>query len=203
MTEFDPLKFWRDPEKAEVPELERSVYACKPEYYLDLVNVSRLVVDVMTRYAQKDWSILEIGCGTGRNLVALREAGFRFVAGIEVSRKAVATGRKRWPKYKEILVEYGPAEKVIEDLEDFDVIFSQGALMHIPYESLLNAIARKAQKLILTVEAELSRRPSIHVWRRDYREMFEGLVWKQVEAESCEKYPPLPKHTIKRVFVRR
>ena len=203
MTDFDPLKFWRDPEKAEVPELERSVYACKPEYYLDLDNVSALVVDVMTRYAQKDWAILEIGCGTGRNLVALQAAGFANVAGIELSRKAVSVGRKQWPEYKEIPVKIGPAEKAIHELDDFDVIFTQGCLMHIPDESLLEVIARKAKRLILTCEAELSRRESIHVWRRDYQQVFEALGWKQVEWEVANKYPPLPKHTIKRVFVRK
>jgi SAM-dependent methyltransferase len=201
MANFDPVKFWRDPAKS---DLGATIPNCQPEYYLDLVNVSALVVDVMQRYAKRSWTILEIGCGTGRNLVALKQAGFAKVKGIEISKRAIEVGRERFPEYAEIEVINAPVEEAIKSLRQVSVIFTQGCLMHLPYELdwVLEEISRKARKLILTNEGEMARNKSIHVWRRNYQTVFEGLGWRQVEMEIADKYPPLPKTTIKRVFLR-
>ena len=199
---FERVKFWLDPTKSGAPE--KRVRSCRPEYYFNLEHVTKLVVSTLKRHAKKNYSILEIGCGTGRNLVALKKAGFKKLCGIEISPKTVAAGWNHFPEYKDIQVIIGPAEKVIDEVGDFDVIFTQGLLMHIPpeHEWLFERISQKAQKLIMTNEGELGRRITEHAWNRDYKVVFEKLGWVEVEMEVGDKYPPLPATTIKRVFIK-
>jgi len=198
---FDRMEFWKDPTQSGITDL---IPTCRPEFYLDLHNISAMVVDVMERYAQKTWSILEIGCGTGRNLVALKQAGYKKVRGIELSERTIEVGRARFPEYGSISVINAPVEEAIKRIRSADVIYTSGLLMHLPYEAdwVLEEISRKARYLIMTNEGETSRSESVHVWRRDYQDVFEGLGWHQVEMSTGEKYPPLPKTTIKRVFLR-
>lgn len=200
---FNRIQFWLDPTKSGAPE--KRVRTCRPEFYLTLDEVSKLWVTTLERYAEKTDTILEIGCGTGRNLVALKKAGFKHLTGIELSPKTVEIGQQYFPTYKRIQVLIGPAEHVIEEVDEFDVIFTSGLLMHIPpeHEWLFERIAQKARKLIVTVEGESRGVVSEHAWNRNYQEIFESLGWMQVEMETCEIYPPLPITTVKRVFVHR
>ena len=197
---IDRHTFWRDPEASPRKHL---IETCKPEYYLDLKNVTHLVVSTIERYCDKEMSILEIGCGTGRNLVGLLRAGYKNVSGIEISTKAVEIGRAHFPEYRDIGVRIAPIEDVAESLPDFDVIYTQGCLMHLPYELdwVIEVIKRQAKHLILTNEGEA--RHGEHVWARNYKEQItRGGAWKQVEMENGSQYPPLPNTTIKRVFQR-
>lgn len=199
---FNRIKFWMDPETSGAPN--KRIRKCKPEFYLDLENVSKLVVSTLKHHAKKSYTILEIGCGTGRNLVALKKAGFKHISGIELSPKTVAVGWKAFPEYKDIQVIIGAAEKVIDEVGDFDVIFTSGLLMHIPpeHEWLFERISQKARKIIMTNEGESLRAFSEHAWNRDYKVIFEALGWEEMEMETGEKYPPLPATTIKRVFIK-
>jgi SAM-dependent methyltransferase len=201
MKDFNRLEFWRDPTTSGIDPL---IPTCRPEFYLELANISAMVVDVMQRYAKPSWTILEIGCGTGRNLVALKAAGFQKVSGIEISPRAIEVGRVRFPEYVDIPVYNSPVEDVIKTLKPFDVIFTSGLLMHLPHDLdwVLDEVGTKAKKLILTNEGEIYGGASVHSWMRDYQSVFEPMGWKQVEVESGEKYPPLPATTIKRVFIR-
>jgi len=199
---FDRIKFWMDPTTSGAPE--KRIKRCRPEFYLNLDNVSKLVVSTLKRYITKKDTILEIGCGTGRNLVALRAAGYKKLCGIEISPKTVEVGRKHFPEYEKIQLLIGPAEKMIDEVGDFDVIFTSGLLMHIPpeHEWLFERISQKARKLIMVNEGESPRAPSDHAWNRNYQVIFEKLGWTQVEIETGDHYPPLPATTIKRVFIR-
>jgi SAM-dependent methyltransferase len=198
---FDRIKFWMDPAKSGAPE--KRIRRCRPEFYLDLENISKMVISTLARYITKKDTILEIGCGTGRNLVALRAAGYKKLCGIELSPKTVEVGKAHFPEYEKIQLLIGPAEKMIEEVSEFDVIFTSGLLMLIPpsHEWLFERISQKARKLIMVNESE-SWRMSEHAWNRNYQEIFEKLGWIQVEVETGEKYPPLPKTTVKRVFMR-
>lgn len=197
---FDRQEFWRDPGASSHDEL---IPTCRPEYYLDLVHVTDLVVSTIEKYGSRDMSILEIGCGTGRNLIGLMAAGFEDLSGIEISQRAVDVGCSAWLEYNSINVTVAAIEDVARQLPKYDVIFTQGCLMHLPLDLdwVIQIIKKQAQNLILTVEGE--PRVGINVWARDYQEYIEqGGRWSQVEVEICSKYPPLPVTTIKRVFER-
>ena len=197
---FDRQAFWRDPVASNQEQL---IPTCRPEFYLDLFNITELVVNIMEKHCSRDMSILEIGCGTGRNLVGLRAAGFENVSGIEISKKSVEVGRAAFPEYKNIDVTVAAIEDVAKDLLRYDVIYTQGCLMHLPYDLdwVIEMIKQQARFLIMTNEGE--PRYGVHAWGRDYKEYIEqGGAWRQIEFETGEKCPPLPASTIKRVFKR-
>lgn len=193
--------YWKDPAGSGLP---KGIYkTCEPEFYLDLVNVTRLVVETIQRYAQPEWSILELGCGTGRNLAGLYKAGFHNLAGIEINPHAVQLGMIAFPELKDINIAIAPIEDVFADLPRFDVIYTSGVWMHFPHdmEWMISKLRDKARYVIITNEGE--RLETFHAWLHDYKKIIEeDGIWEQVETHSDEAYPPLHKETIKRVFTR-
>jgi len=197
---FDRYEFWRDPAESPYAYLP----GCNPEYFLELDNVTSLVVNSIKRHCGYKASILEIGCGTGRNLVGLVKAGYTNVAGIEISEKSVAVGRERFPEYRDIEVTIAPIEDVIVSMPEYDVIYAQSCLMHLPrkLDWVIGEIKNKAKYMIMTNERETF--DSIHAWGRNYEDYItRDGDWLQIEMENGVLYPPLPETTIKRVFMRR
>jgi SAM-dependent methyltransferase len=202
---FDRHAFWKNPgAPANVDAYSEAVIArCRPEFYLDLVNVTRLVVETVKKYAIPAMSITELGCGTGRNLVGLYKAGFEEVFGVELSQDAFDLGMKTFPELAKIMCLIAPVENVIKNLPEFDVIFTQGLLMLLPpdLEWVISEMAAKARFMIFTIEGE--RPPSFHAWPHDYQQIIEADgKWEQVEVHTCEDWEPLPKTTVLRVFLR-
>jgi hypothetical protein len=129
-------------------------------------------------------------------------AGFENLSGIEISQRAVDVGLATWPEYGDINLTVAPIEDVARDLPEYDVIYTQGCLMHLPHELdwVIESIKKKAQNLILTVEGE--PRIGINVWPRNYQDYIEqGGKWSQVDVENGPNFG-LPATTIKRVFGR-
>jgi 2-polyprenyl-3-methyl-5-hydroxy-6-metoxy-1,4-benzoquinol methylase len=71
--------------------------------------------------------ILEIGCGIGTIVFELTKQGYD-VTGVDISREAVAYGRK---KYGEIHLEVQPAEALPYENKSFDLILSFDLFEHI------------------------------------------------------------------------
>ena len=62
---------------------------------------SEIVANIMTRFGISDENaILEIGCGEGRDSIALLENGFRLLA-TDVSPQAISYCREQYPTYAE------------------------------------------------------------------------------------------------------
>jgi len=198
---FDPQSFWRDPE-ASINVDPVIVNICKPEFYLTLENVTRLVVNIIRKHCHYDDRILEIGSGTGRNLVGINNAGYYHVSGIEISRKAIKAG-ERYYGFGKLPIINEAVEDCIKDISPVDVIFTQGCLMHLPPTSewVFDVISDKANKMIITIENEIGT--SARAWPRNYNDIFQPLGWTCIEHFTCEKYPPLPVATILRVFTRK
>lgn len=197
---IEPQAFWRDP-AAFVGIPQKIVDICEPRFYLDLHEVTNLVVDTLSNYTDKDDRILEIGCGTGRNLAGLYKQGYLNLSGIEISQKAVETGLIEFPEYAYLDITNAAVEDVIGGIEQIDVIYTQGCFMHLPPTSewVFDVVAQKAAKLIMTIENEVW--PSERAWARNYAEVFEGLGWQCIKELSCGFVSPLPDVTILRVFV--
>jgi 2-polyprenyl-3-methyl-5-hydroxy-6-metoxy-1,4-benzoquinol methylase len=196
----DPYIFWRNPEESDQPE--EVINMCRPEFYLDLVHVTELVVSTLANYIDKSDTILEIGSGTGRNLAGLIDAGYHHVSGIEINQSAIDLGREKWATLADIPMQCSPIEDAINDIPEYDVIFTQGVLMHLPPQSewVFGVIARKAKRIIMTIENEFWT--SDRAWPRNYGDIFKPLGWRELLLYSCGAYPPLPYVTMLRVFER-
>jgi len=208
MQKFDPHKFWKDPSQAskEIRSyMEGRLFKwAQPKFYLDKIKYSGIIIGAMDKYAQKDWSILEVGSGTGRNLADLIKHGYTNVRGIEINQRAIDLGVETFPELEGVEMVCGTLEDTIKDTPAADVIFSRGCLMHLPYESdwVWKVLAAKAVKMIVTSDDEENEFEQMHKYARNYKEIFEKLGFLEVEMETCEIYPPLPASTIKRVFLR-
>jgi len=164
--------------------------AHQPEDYLMeyTKNRSRRLVEYITKLnVGKDAMILEIGCGCGRNLHYLYDVGFKNLTGIEIEGYSISVMEKNFPEmYKNIETIVFPIENVIEAFDDdkFDVVICMGILMHIHpdvFDKIASEIHRITKKNLLTFEAE--QRGGLSPWceNRNYKEIFEGLGFEEIE----------------------
>lgn len=177
---FDRLEYWKNPADKSVPRELR--LDGSPEFYLKLDGITDLVVSMLEKYLTPEQSILELGSGTGRNLAGLKRNGFVDVAGIELNERAVALGLQHFPELADVPVKIGAVESALKRHAKVDCIFTQGLLQHLPpdLDWIFATIAKKANCLVMVIENEW---PSgLRSWARDYKTIFEGLGWVQVEA---------------------
>jgi len=117
---------------------------------------SQTIVNMLCPLITKEYSILEIGCNTGRNLNHLWQAGYKNVRGMEISKHAVKRLPIEYPCLAMIQVDIGPAELSIQkcDSNSVDVIFTMAVLEHLHPDSrvLFREIARVAAKYVLAIE---------------------------------------------------
>jgi SAM-dependent methyltransferase len=179
--------YWRDPTDAgNAPASYAAVGAEASAFLVNLVN----------RYADADSTFLEIGCNVGRNLEALRLAGYTHLTGIEISAAAVQHGRDIYPDL-DALIHPLPAEQALPMFDPFDVVFTMAVLEHIHPDSEATVFAemtRLTGRNLIVIEDEASE-----TWRhfpRDYGTVFGALH----ELETIRDVPGLPGF-VARVFV--
>jgi len=179
---FDRHAFWRDPEASDQPSGIKRI--CKPEFYLPLHSVTALIVGVLEKYLNKEDSILELGAGTGRNLAGLKEAGFTRLAGIEINPDAIQLGRSTFQALDGVDIQCDTVENVILNISHYDCIFTQGLFQHLSPDTdwVHYEVASRTDKLIMTIENEVPI--GIRSWKRNYKDIFEGLGWNEVESRS-------------------
>ena len=109
--------------------------------------------DLFDDIANKDISILEVGCNCGLNLSILKDRGFTNLTGIDISTAAVVEARMRHPKAT--ILEGSILSLPFADGE-FDVVFSSGVLIHQNPEGALfhamNEMYRCSSRYILGLE---------------------------------------------------
>lgn len=205
---FNTKSFWSNPLEASENVKSQPFYKYTiPEFYLHNQGFSDIINKSIIKYAEKDWSILDIGCGTGRGLAELYKLGFHNLTGIEINAKAIELGRDTFPELEYVTMINAPIEDLVKHIAlDFDVIYSVGSLMHLPYEYdlVIGLISESAKKLIITAENE--KDVTVLNYPRNYRKYFVSDLlnrWVQVEREAGDKYPPISSSTIKRTFVRK
>jgi SAM-dependent methyltransferase len=164
--------YWREPDAAN-----------RAEGYANPIERSEFLLDLLEPFVSRDEPILEIGPNVGRNLEHLRRAGFKHLAGIEISAKALEAMHAVYPDLVPVVKIYNaPVEDVIRDIPDlsYGAVFTMAVLEHIHPDSdwIFAEMVRVCRGVIVTIEDEESQ-----TWRhvpRDYRSIFEGLGMIQV-----------------------
>lgn len=189
----DIHSYWRAPDEGNAPV-----------GYVEGAERSAFLVRLLQKYATPASRIIELGCNVGRNLNALKAAGFEDLSGIEINPKALTLMRTTYPGLAESAkVSPGAIEEILPALGHFDCVYTMAVLMHIHPDSeavIFDAMSRQAD-LIVVIEDEVSRS-----WRgfpRNYRRIFEARGFRQVEEQSCANIPGLNVEYVARVFLRR
>jgi len=124
-------------------------------------------------------SMLEIGCGGGRNLIIARKfLENTELTGIDINENALITAREN--SDGSINFEH----LSLYDLEKFDsnsidIVYTSGVLMHIPHEkveSVISQMHRIAKKAVIHFELHgPSNDFDFHRYPRDYSELYKSL----------------------------
>lgn len=132
-----------------------------PEYYAYYGpdGVSERVLDVLDRYLDRDESVLELGCSSGRHLAHLHDRGFEDLSGIDVNADAFDVMASAYPELAAAGTFYvDTIEEAVRDFGDdrFDAVYSVQTLQHVHPDAawVFEELARVAGDLLVTVEVE-------------------------------------------------
>jgi SAM-dependent methyltransferase len=122
-------------------------------------ETSESVRAVFADHLTPDASVLELGCGSGRHLAHLHEAGFSELAGVDVNGESFAVMAEEYPDLAAAgTFTSNTIESAVPAFEDdrFAGVYSVETLQHIhPDEAWVFAeIVRIAGDLLVTVENE-------------------------------------------------
>jgi SAM-dependent methyltransferase len=191
----DLRHYWSDP-----PDADNA-----PETYLSEQALPRsaFLVGLVQEIAPPDARILEVGCNVGRNLNALRQAGYGDLTGIEINSAALDILRERQPELAAVATlrneSVEDAARTFRDGE-FDVIYTVAVLEHIHTSSewVFAEMARAARRGVITMEDE--RTTTWKHFPRNYRDAFEAVGLKQVKEVPLGPEQALDEGFVARVF---
>ena len=182
-------EYWRDPGK--YGKTEREVVFGRPRYYADqdLLVISHSLATMLERVAaEKEWSILEVGCNCGRNINHLADKGYKNVTGVEINPESAEYAWDVFPNIaSNITVSDAQSFLAMCWPNRFDIVYTQSVLMHVPTEDeyLFGQMSRVASRFLLICEVEKKYGSLLrHKYARNYQEVFEPLGWKQIDLAS-------------------
>ena len=109
------------------------------------------LVELLTSQLPAGARILDVGCGSGRDLRRMRQAGFD-ATGLDASIELAARARRFGP------VVVADARKLPFDDHTFDAVLASASLLHLPYADVGEAIGHIARVLrvdgLLTVSVK-------------------------------------------------
>ena len=99
----------------------------------ELKDRSDKIIEYFKKYVDKKDSILELGCSSGRNLVALQEAGYKDVIGLEMSLEInppenVNIIHGRWEDFEMKPVDVVFSASFLQEFEEFPQLLFENAL---------------------------------------------------------------------------
>ena len=103
-------------------------------------------VSICKRYIGNNARLLDIGCGTGRDLAEFKKEGFN-VTGAEVSEEMFAQAVIKYPSISENLVQTGFPE-LPGITGTFDVILCSGVIQHIQTQILNESFRTVTSRLV-------------------------------------------------------
>ncbi|QIO23426.1 bifunctional 2-polyprenyl-6-hydroxyphenol methylase/3-demethylubiquinol 3-O-methyltransferase UbiG [Haloarcula sp. JP-L23] len=170
-----------------------------PTYYAHYGpdETSELVQSILETEVGREASVLEVGCGVGRHLAALADAGFSDLTGVDVNPAALDVLAETYPELAETGSFHAEAiEEYATDVADdaFDAVYSVETLQHIhpDVEWVFDDIARIAGELVVTVENESGEYGEVNyvdddipLYYRDWHRVFTDRGF--VEVTSSER----------------
>ncbi|MFC4248216.1 class I SAM-dependent methyltransferase [Natribaculum luteum] len=177
-----------------------------PEYYAYYGpdETSETIRALLERFVDRDATVLELGCSSGRHLSHLYEHGFENLAGIEVNDDAFDVMEETYPDLAADGTFYLEAiEDVVGDFDDgqFDAVYSVETLQHIHpnAEWVFTDLVRIADDLLITVESERERETDaaepdvkyvnddVPLYYRDWHRIFTDLGFLEVDTRSGKR----------------
>lgn len=181
-TKFIPAqalhRYWRNPN-----------YLNDPKDYKDCIERSIKLLDIFNEFCSKDYRIIELGCGIGRNLDILYQNGYKNLFGMDIYDKALEMGKAFYPDTM------GKIPLLCSSIEDyivanqnikFDVVFTMGVLMHIHPSSswVFRYITNMVEKYLITAEEEGSIADRVLPYK--FKDIFEDCGMKPIFEEYVE-----------------
>ena len=168
-------------------------------------ETSEAVRAVFAEHCSTDASVMELGCGPGRHLAHLHDAGFPDLSGLDVNSEAFDVLAEEYPDL-DAVGEFtcDTIESAVPEFDDdqFDAVYSVETLQHVhPDEAWVFAdIVRVAGDVVVTVENEGDAdidaddpatdpevnyvRDDIPLYYRDWGAVFGDLGCEQRRVES-------------------
>lgn len=189
------LEYWKNPDDE----------YNSPESYLAIETLfrSKLVYFLINESVSgnKNIKILELGCNVGRNLNYLFNRGYHNLTAIELSHNALKLGKQSYPNlFASCRIINNSIENCLDDLTDFDVIFSLATLEHIHKKvakKVFDSIVQRT-KFIITIEDEIT--DSHRHFPRNYKYIFEKRGFQQIYEKTNLQQCQLSGSFVARVF---
>lgn len=132
-----------------------------PDYYADYgpSRTSELICWILDYLVDRDATVMEVGCSSGRHLAHLHEHGYENLHGIEINDEAIDVMAETYPDLAaEGTFHVEAIENVVDDFADdrFDAVYTVETLELVPPESewVFEELARITDDLLITVENE-------------------------------------------------
>lgn len=174
---MDIKKYWTDVAADEPHGYE--TYAGHTDAELDEV------FDALLRLCPPNARLLEVGSNTGTNLDYLRrKGGFSAFTAVEINGRAIDNFRKIYPEtFAMTQAIVGDALPTLRGLPSasYDVVFSRGCLINIPYEddAIFAEMHRLSRNIVIIMEAEALKKGSV-LFPRDYDKIFKDLGYQLI-----------------------
>ena len=155
------------------------------EWYKNMYGITctDLYKSMLEKYIDKNYTILEVGCGSGNQIQFLKSLGYKNLFGLEIQKNACDIARKRTG----VDITYGSVFEI--PYNKFDVVRTSGLLIHISPKDInkaLDEIYRCSRKYIMGFEYHYPIHTKIKY--RDY----DDILWKGNFPEMfINKFPNL------------
>ena len=154
-----------------------------------------------------DKQYLEVGCGTGTNLLQLILWGInpKNVQGCDIFEPSLKTAKTRLPNYIEL--QEGNFLDCTYELESFDcIIFSTvfSSILDKNFRSECMGFAYKLLKpggMVLVYDFVFNNPSNKDVSKVDFKELASGLPWTKMHSERITLAPPLARRLEKVPFL--
>lgn len=159
-------------------------------------GISERLVALLESRIGAEVSILELGCGSGRHLAALHEAGYEDLHGLDLNDEAFAVMRAEYPDlWADGTFRAAAIEAVVDRLPDdvFDVVYTVETLQHLHPDTawVFDELDRVTGELLIVVESEAGdgvayQDDDIPLYYRDWGAIFADRGLTKVVAEPLE-----------------